>query len=87
MTGRSASIEEPGRIRLDKQEPSTSVQARSSQAAVYLRYNPEGLEARLEVIELEDAGLQRSWGDDVTRIILQTRDGRLKDTVVVTVGY
>ncbi|MFV1981620.1 MAG: hypothetical protein ACC655_10735, partial [Rhodothermia bacterium] len=59
----------------------------SVQAAVYLTFDPDRLNARLELITLDDAGLQRSWGDEVTRIILETRDDRLSDTIEVRVGY
>jgi len=80
MTNRDATIEEPGRIRLEDPDSSAS-------SVVYLTFDPDGLAARLELIQLDDFGLQRSWGDAVTRIILETRDGRLSDTIEMTFKF
>jgi len=78
MTADSVTIDRAGAIYLlTKSNPFTP--------RATITFDPDQLTAHLEVIKLQDTKLRNTWGNTVTRIVLTTRDGRLADTVTVSI--
>ncbi len=74
MTPRPVSVDEPGKLRIDL--PSGS----GEHPAAMLQYPAEQLEASLEAFPLNDARLEKVWGETLTRISLRSKSPSLKNT-------
>ncbi len=69
MTPREASIA-AGTITLKL--PATEGQSAPAKDAL-LKYQADQLEPKVETIKLEDMGLRQSWGDQIYRILLNSK--------------
>ena len=81
MTPLEPSLIEDGRIRLG-QDAGVS---ESESATVFLDYDKDTFEVTFEPIPLDDAKMQRGWGDRLTRIILTAKRPQLSDTFTITI--
>ena len=54
---------------------------------IYIRYSAENTDVRIEEIELDDEGLQRTWGESVSRVSVAARSETTEGMISVVVSY
>ena len=77
MTSLLPAVNEPGRITLAPTD--------GAEASATIDFDQERFEVTFEPIPLDDAKMQRGWGDLLTRIVLTAKQPRLADTFVITI--
>ena len=77
MTSLMPDVHEPGRI--------TLAPADGAGASATIDFDQERFDVTFEPILLDDARMQRGWGDRLTRIVLTAKQPLLADTFVITI--
>jgi hypothetical protein len=81
MSWRKPVLEKEGKIRLE------SPVGVDGLMPVFIRYDQNRFRVEFETIHLEDSRLRSSWGDELFRIVLTARQGRLKDEFTIRIEH
>jgi hypothetical protein len=74
-------LPEPGRITLPLPEDASPAATNT----VSIEYDAQRFDITFEPIAVEDTRLRSGWGDQLTRIVLTSKQTRLSDAFTVTI--
>jgi hypothetical protein len=83
MTPLQPALPEPGRITLPLPEDEGA--SPTATTTISIEYDAQRFDVTLEPIALEDTRLRSGWGDQLTRIVLTSKQTRLSDAFTVTI--
>ena len=61
------------------------LELKNNELILYMKYNPLIVGVQWEIIDIEDANLQRVWGNNITRIIFNMQNKALKGNVTFSI--
>jgi hypothetical protein len=81
MTPLQPALPEPGLITLPLPEDASPTDTK----AISIEYDEQRFDVTFEPIALEDTRLRSGWGDQLTRIVLTSRQTRRSDGFTITI--